>query len=274
MSFIHYQSIYRPPTNQFDSTVRIRHLTIQTYLPAMASYMRSAVSYMGAQFDSKVADQDARERFYRNAVVFSRHQPFLASFIAIQLLFGILPVLGLLGFALGVIGVAVGFIAFWVGVGLCIMLSALAFTATIATCIWASLITTLLFFRWGINTFLSTPASTSPSTPQKKKQEETSQKRVEAERNGTYDQKENRSPSEVPIKTEEPEDDGNQKVYGGLADTSSEEDGDSTAPLASYDANGLSQSTNCVKSEDLKAAYTPEVMSDAEKMRRDIERSL
>jgi hypothetical protein len=78
MSFIHYQSIDRPPTNQFDSTVRIRHLTIQTYLPAMANYMRSAVSYMGAQFDNKVADQDARERFYRNAVVFSRHQPFLA----------------------------------------------------------------------------------------------------------------------------------------------------------------------------------------------------
>jgi hypothetical protein len=153
------------------------------------------------------------------------------------------------------------------------MLSALAFTATIATCIWASLITTLLFFRWGINIFLSTPASTSPSTPQKK-QEETSQKCVEAEKNGTYDQKENRSPSEVPIKTEEPEDDENQKVYGALTDTSSEGDGDSMTPLASYDANELSQYTNRVKSEDLKAAYTPVIMSDAEKMRRDIERSL
>ncbi|KAI5849375.1 hypothetical protein DFP73DRAFT_524410 [Morchella snyderi] len=232
----------------------------------MTNYMRSAVSYIGAQFDSKVADQDARERFYRNAVVFSRHQPFLASFIAIQLLFGILPVLGLLGFALGVIGVAVGFMAFWVGVGLCIMLSALAFTATIATCIWASLITTLLFFRWGISTFLSTPASTSPNTPQKK-QDETSHKRVEAEQNGIHDHKENRSPSEVPIKTEEPEDEGNQKVYGGLADTSSEEDGDSMTPLASYDENELIR-------ENLKPSYTPVVMSDAEKMKRDIERSL
>lgn len=53
-----------------------------TYKPhkqtSMASYVRSLISYAIVQFDTRVANQETREQFYKQVVILSRQQPFIA----------------------------------------------------------------------------------------------------------------------------------------------------------------------------------------------------
>lgn len=55
-----------------------RHEDKQTKQTRMASYVQPLASYMMVQFNTRIADQETREQFYKKVVILSRRQPFIA----------------------------------------------------------------------------------------------------------------------------------------------------------------------------------------------------
>jgi len=108
----------------------------------------ATLSFLVEQFDKRVVDKPTREKFYHDVVEFSYHQPFIATFVFSQFIFALLPLLGFLGFSLGAAIITLGICGFWIGVGLCVLFSTLAFTATIATVVWLCACASFLCARW------------------------------------------------------------------------------------------------------------------------------
>lgn len=154
------------------------------------------------------------------------------------------------------------------------MFSILTVTATVATCVWISGVVSLLSFQWFIN-LLS--GSAAPAKPVKKERiSEGKKKPAENVVLSTKDhQDEVRNRKENTSRREES---GSQPLKiepTGISEKVYEQDTEgSDDTVGSYSASN--QYPNRVKIEDFKWGQlnTPGQLSEAEKMRRDIERSL
>jgi hypothetical protein len=112
----------------------------------------------------KVADADTRQRHYDRVSGFSQERPILASFLAVQIAFSLLPVALFLSFGAGVllftVCSAAAFAAFWIGAALLVLLPTLFVTLSLGFLFWIWALSTVIIARW-IYSFRSTGQSPS-----------------------------------------------------------------------------------------------------------------
>ncbi|KAL7276880.1 hypothetical protein RUND412_000120 [Rhizina undulata] len=154
-------------------------------------------AYAVGMVDRYVMDKETRGRVYKGLEEFSRAQPFVASFLALQFLFAFLPLFTLVSFSVGVLLLAViaaaGFCAFWISIGVSITLAVISITATMAGIIWVWGVSSYILFQWTVGILYSLQARSQvkpkPSTTsaQRKGQSEVAVKKEEEESgNGVY----------------------------------------------------------------------------------------
>ncbi|RPB05652.1 hypothetical protein L873DRAFT_1756950 [Choiromyces venosus 120613-1] len=216
----------------------------------------ATLSFLMEKFDKRVADKPTREKFYHDVVEFSYHQPFIAAFVLLQLMFSLLPLLGFLSFSLGVVIITLGICGFWIGVGLCVLFSTLVFTATIATVVWLCACASFISARWSTQLVSGAPTGVK-------------QYAIKGS-----DKKEDRVPRDKPAAVKRPE----RKLQENIPPYRE------TTVVKSVDtADESGSDTGSGKSNGQKVPTPPgdttqppplQTSSEAEKLRRDIERSL
>ncbi|PWW78114.1 hypothetical protein C7212DRAFT_351340 [Tuber magnatum] len=217
----------------------------------------ATLSFLMEQFDKRVADKSTREKFYRDAVEFSYHQPFIAAFVLSQFMFALLPLLGFLGFSLGVAIITLGVCGFWIGVGLCVLFSTLAFTATIATLVWLSACASFLCARWFMRLVSGAPPGARKHAikgSDKKKEERILWEKLSAVKRPERKPQENTPP--------------NRETTAARSPDTADEPGSDGGSGKGDGQDVLTPPGDTVQSQPLQT------LSEGEKLRRDIERSL
>ncbi|KAK6353601.1 hypothetical protein TWF696_005564 [Orbilia brochopaga] len=119
----------------------------------------------------RIASPQTRQRAYSAAFQFCYHRPVLSSFLVVQLLFALLPLLCFIGFSVCVIlfatAVALGAGILCVGTAAVILFWALVIAFTLAASTWVYLACCFICIRWiaRVSGYLETPpATTKPQT--------------------------------------------------------------------------------------------------------------
>ncbi|KAG0635710.1 hypothetical protein HOY80DRAFT_910294 [Tuber brumale] len=217
----------------------------------------ATLSFLAEQFDERVADKSTREKFYHDVVEFSYHQPFIAAFVFSQFMFALLPLLGFLGFSLGVVIITLGICGFWIGVGLCVLFSTLAFTATIATAVWLCACASFLCARWFMRLVSGAPPGVKQyaiESSDKMKEERTLRDKSSAAKRPERKLQENAPPYRETIAVK--------------STNSADESGSDSDSEKGNGQQVLTPPGNTAQSQPLPT------LSEGEKLRKDIERSL
>ncbi|RFU33021.1 hypothetical protein B7463_g3322, partial [Scytalidium lignicola] len=103
----------------------------------------------------RVVTPETRGQFYSNISAFANEHPFLATFIAFQLLLSFTPLALFAAFVTGTllfsIFTAIIFTLFWTGVAVLVLIPVLFITVPIGVFLWVSATTSFLAARWLYN---------------------------------------------------------------------------------------------------------------------------
>jgi len=103
----------------------------------------------------RVVSPESRGKFYSNVNTFAHEQPFLFTFLALQLLLSFTPLALFLSFTIGVLALslitAALFSLFWIGVALLILVPTLFITVSLGILIWIWAVSSFLVARWVYN---------------------------------------------------------------------------------------------------------------------------
>lgn len=98
---------------------------------------------------------DTRQRFYSNVSTFAQEQPYLATFIALQLLLSFTPLLLFASFTIGLLALslisALLFSLFWIGIALLLLIPTLFITVSLAIGLWIWGVASFVVARWVYN---------------------------------------------------------------------------------------------------------------------------
>ncbi|KAH8815573.1 hypothetical protein F5884DRAFT_182918 [Xylogone sp. PMI_703] len=103
----------------------------------------------------RVVTPETRGQFYSNISAFANEHPFLATFIAFQILLSFTPLALFAAFVIGTLlfslFAALVFSLFWTGVALLVLIPTLFITVPIGVFLWVSATTSFLAARWLYN---------------------------------------------------------------------------------------------------------------------------
>ncbi|KAF3930007.1 hypothetical protein ABW19_dt0200194 [Dactylella cylindrospora] len=112
---------------------------------------QNIISFFLSTLD-RVAAPQTRQQFYSSVFKFCYQRPVLSSFLALQLLFALIPLASFVGFcvctALLITATALGVAIFWVGVAGFVLFWTLVVTFTLAASTWLFLAASFISIRW------------------------------------------------------------------------------------------------------------------------------
>ncbi|EPS35410.1 hypothetical protein H072_11237 [Dactylellina haptotyla CBS 200.50] len=129
---------------------------------------QNVVSFFLSALD-KIAAPETRRRAYSAVFRFCYHRPVLSSFLAVQVLFALLPLICFIGFSICAIlfftSLALGISVFWVGIAAVILFWTLVITFTLAATTWLYLAFCLTTIRYigRVTGYIETPPKPSQS---------------------------------------------------------------------------------------------------------------
>ncbi|KAK6542420.1 hypothetical protein TWF694_006375 [Orbilia ellipsospora] len=100
----------------------------------------------------RLASPEARQNAYDNTLKFGHQRPVLSSYIILQLLFALIPLLLFIGFTICTVlfsvSVALCFSFFWAGVAVVVLFWTILLTFTFASVSWLFLAGCFYFVKW------------------------------------------------------------------------------------------------------------------------------
>ncbi|KAF3903850.1 hypothetical protein ABW20_dc0101247 [Dactylellina cionopaga] len=133
---------------------------------------QNIVSFFLSTLD-RIASPQIRQQIYNTVFRFCYQRPVLSSFLAIQVIFAVLPLICFIGFTTCAVlfftAIALGVSVFWVGIAAVILFWTLVITFTLAATAWLYLAFCLASIRWlgRVTGYIETPPDQRSKQPTK-----------------------------------------------------------------------------------------------------------